>query len=125
LFGHRRTRRTELLFRVTFTYSENGGVMLTGCSVEGARLPVAGELLEVRSPDGERVQACAWKAGRGEFSAPSPVSTRPIDRVAVFVPGALRQRSWGHSEVWAVGAAEAEPGAAPDRGGISPTGMND
>jgi len=109
----------ELLFTVAFTYSESGGVMLTGCSIEGARPPVAGELLEVRSPDGERVQACAWRVGRGEFSMLSPVFARPIDRVVVFVPGALRQRSWGHSEVWAVGdAPDAEPGAAPDRRGM-------
>lgn len=93
----------ELLFHVAFTYSGGGGVMLTGCSVKGARPPVAGELLEVRSPDAERVQACARKVGGGEFSAPSPVFARPVDRVVVFLPGALRQRDWAHSEVWAVG----------------------
>ncbi len=87
--------------------------MLTGCSVEGARLPVAGELLEVRSPDGERVQACAWKVGREDFSFSSPAFARPIDRVVVFVPGALPQRSWAHSEVWAV---EANTNAAANSG---------
>ncbi len=107
----------ELLFHVAFTYSESGGVMLTGCSVDGARQPVAGELLEVRSPDGERAQSCAWRVGRGPFAIPSPVFARPIDRVVVFVPGALRQRSWAHSEVWAVGDnQDDEPSATSDTG---------
>ncbi len=107
----------ELLFTVAFTYPRNGGLMLTGCSVEGARLPVEGELLEVRSPDGERVQACAWQVGREDFSFPSPVFPRPLDRVVVFAPGALPKKSWGRCEVWAVGAEKAKPYPAPGSGG--------
>jgi hypothetical protein len=106
----------EMLFTVLFTYTEavgdERGVFIVGYSPEaGARLPVVGEILEIRPPQGERIRGRVIAVSRN-MSMPSPLVPRPLDRGVLFAPGDVPWRSYGCSEVW---SSEDSPEQAAER----------